>query len=94
MVVYNGVIKSVVAIVFVGVLNDIHTLVSKQLSIALLLPSPNVHSFNTEGSQDSLLFPLPLPTIKIHVPLESTSQVQDPVKADKIIWLREDNDVL
>jgi hypothetical protein len=79
MVVHNNVIESVVATVTTGILEDIHTHVCKRPSIAMLPPSPIVQFLNKENTQDSLLFPLPSIANDIHVSLEPTSQVQDPL---------------
>jgi hypothetical protein len=77
----------VVAGVTAGLLKDIHTLVCKRLLIVLPPLSPTVQSNDTEGTQDSLLFPLPFDAIDIHVPSEPKRQVQDPPDVHKIIQL-------
>jgi hypothetical protein len=94
MLVHNDVIENMVATVTTGVLKDIHTPVSKQPSIALPPPSPIVQSLKVEGTQYSLLFPLFSMANDIHVPLEPTSQVQDPPDLNETIQLLEDNNVL
>jgi hypothetical protein len=58
MLVDNNVIEIVVATVTAGILEDIHTPIRKRASIALPLLSLVVQSLNTEGTQDSLSFPV------------------------------------
>jgi hypothetical protein len=58
MLVDNDVIKNVVATVTYGVLEDIHIPIRKRPSIPLPPPSHTIQSLNTEGTQDSLSFPL------------------------------------
>jgi hypothetical protein len=94
MLVDNDVIENVVAIVTAGVLEDIHTPIRKQASVVLLPPSPTVQSLNTEGTQDSLSFLVFSTANDVHAPSEPTSQIQDPSDVNKIIQLREDNNVL
>jgi hypothetical protein len=78
MLVDNDVIENVVATVTARVLKDIHTPVRKPASIALHPQSPAVQYFNTEGTQDSLSFPVFSTTNDVHAPSEPTSQIQDP----------------
>jgi hypothetical protein len=87
MLIHNDLIENVVATVTTKVLKDIHTPVYKQPSIALPPPSPTIQSLNAEGTQDSLSFLLPSAANDIHIPLEPTSQVQDPPDVNKIIQL-------
>ena len=94
MLVDNNIIENVVAIVTAGVLEDMHTLVHKLASVALLLPSLAVQSFNTEGIQDSLSILVFSTVNDVHAPSKPTSQIQDPSDVNKIIHLREDNNVL
>jgi hypothetical protein len=94
MLVDNGVIENAVAIVTTGVLEDIHTLVCKQASVALPPPSSTVQSLNIEGTQDSLSFPVFSTVNDVHAPSEPTSQIQDPSDVNEIMQLREDNNVL
>jgi hypothetical protein len=94
MLVDNDVIENVVAIVTTGVLEDIHTPVCKGASVALPPPIPTVQYFNTEGTQDSLSFPVFSTTNDVHAPLEPTSQIQDPSDVNEIMQLREDNNML
>jgi hypothetical protein len=84
----------VVAIVTAGVLEDIHTPVHKRASIALPPRSPVVQYFNTEGTQDSLSFPVFSTANDVYVPSEPTSQIQDPSDLNEIMQLQEDNNVL
>ena len=94
MLVDNDVIENVVVTVIVGVLEDIHIPVRKRASIALPPRSPTVQYLDTEGTQDSLSFPMFSTANDIHTPSESTSQIQDPSYVNEIIHLREDNNVL
>jgi hypothetical protein len=74
MLIHNDVFENVVAIVTTRVLKDIHTLASKQPFIVLPLPSSMVLFFNTKGTRDSLLFPLPSATNNFHVPSKPTNK--------------------
>jgi hypothetical protein len=85
MLVDNDIIENVVAIVTVGVLEDIHTLVRKRAFVALPLPSPTVQSLNTEETQDSLSFPVFSTANDVHSPSEPISQFQDPPDLNEII---------
>jgi hypothetical protein len=85
MLVDNDVIENVVATVTAGVLEDIHTPVRKRASVALPPRSPAVQYFNTEGTQDSLSFPVFSTANDVHAPSEPTSQIQDPSDVNKII---------
>jgi hypothetical protein len=75
MLVDNDVIENVVAIVIAAVLEDIHTPVCKRASIVLPPPSPAVQSLNTEGTQDSLSFPVFSMANDVHTPSKPTSQI-------------------
>jgi hypothetical protein len=94
MLVDNDVIENVVATVTAGVLEDIHTPVRKRAFVALPPPSPIVQSVNTEGTQDSLSFPVFSMANYVHAPSEPTSQIQDPSDLNEIMQLREDNNML
>jgi hypothetical protein len=94
MLVDNDIIENVVATVTDGVLEDIHTPVRKRAFVALPPPSPAVQSLNTEGTQDSLSFPVFPMANDVHAPSEPTSQIQDPSDVNEIMQLREDNNVL
>ena len=87
MLVDNNVIENVVATVTVGVLEDIHTPICKRASVALPPWSPTVQNFSTEGTQDSLLFPVFSMANDVHAPSEPTSQIQDPLDVNDIIHL-------
>ena len=93
MLVDNDVIENVVATVIARILEDIHTPIRKQASIALPPRSLVVQYFNTKGSQDSLSFLVFSTTNDVHAPLKPTSQSQDPSNVNEIIYLREDNNV-
>jgi hypothetical protein len=94
MLVDNDIIENVVATVTDGVLEDIHTPVRKRAFVALPPPSPAVQSLNTEGTQDSLSFPVFPMANDVHAPSEPTSQIQDPSDVNEIMQLREDNNML
>jgi hypothetical protein len=94
MLIDNDVIENVVATITAGVLEDIHTLVRKRASVALPPPSLAVQSLSTERTQDSLSFPVFSMANDVHAPSEPTSQIQDPSDLNKLMQLREDNNVL
>jgi hypothetical protein len=94
MLVDNDVIENVVATVTAGVLEDIHSPIRKRPSVLLPPPSPTVQSLNTEGTQDSLSFPLLSVANDVHVPFEPPSEVPDPPCQNEIIQLRGDNKLL
>ena len=94
MLVDNDVTENMVATITAGILEDIHTPVYKQASVALPLRSPTVHYLDTEGTQDSLSFLVFSTANDVHLPSEPTSQIQDPSNVNKIIQLREDINVL
>jgi hypothetical protein len=85
MLVDNDVIENVVATVTAGVLEDIHILVRKRASVALPPPSPAVQSLNIEETRDSLSFQVFSTANDVHVPSESTSQIQDPSDLNELI---------
>ena len=90
----NDVIENVVATVTARVLEDIHTPIRKQASIALPPRSPAVQYLDIERSLDSLSFLVFSMANDVHAPSEPRSQIQDPSDMNKIIHLREDNNVL
>ena len=94
MLVDNDVIENVVAIVTVGVLEDIHTPVRKRAFVVLPPPSLAVQFLNTEEIQDSLSFLVFSMANDVHAPLEPTSQVQDLSDLNELMQLWEDNNVL
>jgi hypothetical protein len=94
MLVDNDVIENVVATVTYGVLEDIHTPICRRPSIPLPPPSHTVQSLNTEGTQDSLSFPLISTANDVHVPSQPPSEVPDPHCQNEIIQLRGDNKLL
>jgi hypothetical protein len=94
MLVDNDVMKNVVATVTAGVLEDTHSPIRKRPSIPLPPPSPTVQSLNTEGTQDSLSFPLLSTANDVHVPSEPPNEVLDLPCQNEIIQLRGDNKIL
>jgi hypothetical protein len=94
MLVDNNVIENVATTVTAGVLKDIHTPVCKWPSVALLPPSPILQSLSTEGTQDSLSFPLFSTANETHAPSEPTSEGQDPSDLNEMNQLQEDNNML
>jgi hypothetical protein len=93
MLVDNDVIENVVATVTYGVLEDIHSSIRRRPSIPLP-PSHTIQSLNTEGTQESLSFPLISMANDVHVPSEAPSKVPDPACQNEIIQLRGDNKLL
>jgi hypothetical protein len=75
MLVDNDVIENVVATVTAGVIKDIHTLVLKRPFVAQPPPSLVVQFLNTEGTQDSLSFPVFSTTNDVFAPSEPTTQI-------------------
>jgi hypothetical protein len=94
MLVDNDVIENVVATVTAGVLEDIHLPICRRPLVPLPPPSHTVQSLNTEGTQDSLSFPLLSTENDVHVPSEPPSEVPDPPCQNEIIQLRGDNKLL
>jgi hypothetical protein len=94
MLVDNDVIENVVATVIYGVLEDIHSPIRRRPSIPLPPPSHTVQSLNTEGTQDSLSFPLISTANDVHVPSEPPSEVPDLPCQNEIIQLRGNNKLL
>jgi hypothetical protein len=94
MLIDNDVIENVVATVTYGVLEDIHIPIRRRPSIPLPPPSHTVQSLNTEGTQDSLSFPLISTANDVHIPSQPPSEVPDPHCQNEIIQLRGDNKLL
>ena len=87
MLVDNNVIENVVATVIVRVLEDIHSPVRRRPLVPLLPPSHIIQFFNTEGTQDSLSFPLLSTANDVHIPSEPLNKVPDPPCQNEIIQL-------